>query len=72
MAEVVHLARSGSARLITLTGPGGVGKTRLAMAVADELATDYPDGVASIALASLGGRPSGDGDHRAGAEHRGQ
>ena len=53
LAEVVHLARSGSARLITLSGPGGVGKTRLAMAVADELARNYPDGVTSIALASL-------------------
>ncbi len=53
VAEVVRLARSGSARLITLTGPGGVGKTRLAMAVADEVSRDYSDGVTSIALASL-------------------
>ena len=67
VAEVVHLARSGSARLITLTGPGGVGKTRLAMAVADELAGDYPDGVTVHCAGVVGGRPASDGDHRAGA-----
>lgn len=53
ITTVAQLARSRRSRLLTLTGPGGVGKTRLAMAVCDELAADYPDGVVSISLAAL-------------------
>ncbi|MEJ3653167.1 BTAD domain-containing putative transcriptional regulator [Actinomycetes bacterium KLBMP 9759] len=40
-------------RLVTLTGPGGVGKTRLALAVARELATGFPDGTWLVELAAL-------------------
>jgi predicted ATPase/DNA-binding SARP family transcriptional activator len=40
-------------RLVTLTGAGGIGKTRLSQQVGRELLNDYPDGVWFIALDSL-------------------
>lgn len=40
-------------RLVTLTGPGGIGKTRLAMQVAKEAATLFPDGITVVPLASV-------------------
>src|SRR5947199_5007721 len=49
--EVVRSVRG--ARLVTLVGGGGVGKTRLAIQAADELAGDFPEGVAFIELAAL-------------------
>ena len=52
VAAVVEMVRSG-ARLVTLSGPGGVGKTRLAATVSDALATDFPDGVVQVSLAPL-------------------
>ncbi len=42
-----------SARVLTLTGTGGTGKTRLALEAARELLEDYPDGVWLVELATL-------------------
>jgi predicted ATPase/serine/threonine protein kinase len=41
------------ARLVTLTGPGGIGKTRLALQVADALASQFPGGVCFVPLSSV-------------------
>jgi predicted ATPase len=50
--EVVSLLREG-ARILTLSGPGGTGKTRLAIEAAAELVTSFRNGVFWVALASL-------------------
>ena len=42
-----------SSYLVTLTGPGGSGKTRLCIALASEVAGDYPDGVYFVPLAPV-------------------
>jgi class 3 adenylate cyclase len=73
-SEVAELQTTLKAhRLVTLTGVGGVGKTRLALEVAARLADDFPDGVWVFELAAVGGDGAGtasgrtagrDGSHR--------
>jgi len=53
VVEIVELIRTGSRRLVTLTGAGGSGKTRLAIEATGALAYDYPDGVWWVPLQSL-------------------
>jgi predicted ATPase/class 3 adenylate cyclase len=55
-AEIAHISTTierEDARLVTLTGPGGTGKTRLALAVAAEVLDAFPDGVWFVDLAPL-------------------
>lgn len=52
-AEIVKLIREGGARLVTLTGPGGSGKTRLSIEAAAELVGDYKAGTFWVELAPI-------------------
>jgi len=53
IAEVSTLLATPGVRLVTLTGPGGIGKTRLAIAVGERVEDRYPGGLVFVALASI-------------------
>ncbi len=53
LAEVIAMIRRPGMRLITLTGMGGIGKSRLAMAAAEAMADDFPGGRVFVPLAEV-------------------
>lgn len=53
LVQIGARLRDPTCRLLTLVGPGGIGKTRLAVATAELLRAEFPDGVYFVALADL-------------------
>jgi predicted ATPase/DNA-binding SARP family transcriptional activator len=54
IGAIVDRVRAGGVRLLTLTGPGGVGKTRLALEAARAVEADFADGAGFVRLAAVG------------------
>jgi predicted ATPase/DNA-binding XRE family transcriptional regulator len=54
LQAVSDLVRRDSIRLVTLTGPPGIGKTRLSLQLATDLFADFEDGVCFVGLARIG------------------
>src|SRR5690348_5583717 len=53
LEQVQALLRNPEVRWLTLTGPGGAGKSRLAQEVATNLASTFPDGIVFVPLAAV-------------------
>ncbi|MEP6914983.1 MAG: AAA family ATPase, partial [Acidobacteriota bacterium] len=53
IASIAEMLLDAGVRLLTLTGPGGTGKTRLAIQVADDLASRFDGGVVFVNLAPI-------------------
>lgn len=53
VASVQQLLQGERVRLVTLTGPGGIGKTRLALAIATRCLAHFRDGIFFVSLATI-------------------
>jgi predicted ATPase/transcriptional regulator with XRE-family HTH domain len=53
LERITALLLTGGVRLLTLTGPGGIGKTRLAVEATQALAPSFPDGVFFVSLGEV-------------------
>jgi predicted ATPase/class 3 adenylate cyclase len=53
VGELLRLIGAERARLVTITGPGGIGKTSLALAIASELVESFDAGVTLVELAAI-------------------
>lgn len=53
LAEIARLIQDPHCRLLTLTGPGGIGKTRLALEVAHQIQSNFKDGAFFISLVGV-------------------
>ena len=58
LAQLVEQLRGGSIRLVTLTGPGGIGKTRLALRAAADVQASFQDGATFVDLSAARDTPS--------------